>query len=314
MHGHAVEARLYAEDPENNHLPTSGILHRFRFPTRPGLRVDTGYLDGSTVTTNYDAMLAKVIAWAPTRTEAVARLASALAVAEIHGVVTNRELLVAALRHPEFGRGNTDTGFLERNAADLKRRPTPTPTLELHALAAALVVRAQARRTLPTPPGIPDGWRNVGPAAQTTTFDADGSVITVDFALDEVTLIESSAERVVFEVHGTRLDVHVHRVGEMFHCDSALGNTALRRHPRFPVPQSGVEAGSLLSPLPGTVVAVLVETGDHVELGDELAVVEAMKMQHTIQAPHAGTVTQVVVKVGAQVDAGAVLFVLNADG
>jgi acetyl/propionyl-CoA carboxylase alpha subunit len=309
--GHAIEARLYAEDPANSYLPTSGTLHRFRFPAAAGLRVDSAYTDGSTVGTDYDAMLAKIISWAPTREEAIAALTSSLEKAEIHGLTTNRRLLIAALRHPDFLAGRTDTDFLDRNAAGLRDDPRDDRALELHALAAVHAGHARARVRAPTPAAIPPSWRNVGPACQPATFDAEGRSVTVGNELPGVDVLVAQPSSVVLEERGVRYRISVNRVADVDFVDSVLGHTALHRRPRFPDPRSAAQLGSLMSPLPGGVVGILVTAGDSVVAGQPLIVIEAMKMQHTVRSPDAGTVAAVNVRLGDQVSAGEVLLVLD---
>ncbi|WP_079031928.1 acetyl-CoA carboxylase biotin carboxylase subunit [Streptomyces specialis] len=170
-HGHAIEVRLYAEDPAADWQPQSGTVHRLHVPgviaefTNPpthGLRLDSGLTDGSAVSVHYDPMLAKVISWAPTRTEAARALASALARAEVHGLTTNRDLLVRVLRHPAFLAGDTDTAFLNRH--DLATLAAPLAgeeTRRLSALAAALADAAHRRATARALATLPSGWRNV---------------------------------------------------------------------------------------------------------------------------------------------------------
>ncbi len=301
--GHAVEARLYAEDVAAGFLPTSGPVHRLRFPEGLGLRVDAGYADGSVVSTHYDAMLAKVIAWAPTRTEAALRLAAGLARAEIHGVVTNRDLLVRVLRHPEFLAGDIDTGFLERHDLAELAAPLADEAAELlHGEAAARAVVARERASSPLPAGIPSGWRNVGPADQPVMLLAGDRALT--FREFSTTEVDNSRE----------VAMKVHLVGDWAYVDSALGASAFRIEPRFPEPEVVVAHGSLLAPLPGTVVSVLVSPGDHVTAGQPLLALEAMKMEHTIRAPHDGVVADVRVSVGDQVEPDAVLLVVDDAG
>ena len=169
INGHAIEVRLYAEDAAHGFLPVSGRLDRFAFPNVPGLRVDSGVEDGSEISVYYDPMLAKVVMWAPSRGEAAAALATALARASIHGSITNRDLLVRVLRHPEFRSGATDTHFLERHdPAELARPLVDTDGLEIALLAAALA--AQAHRVAEREPlaHVPSGWRNNPSAFQET--------------------------------------------------------------------------------------------------------------------------------------------------
>jgi propionyl-CoA carboxylase alpha chain len=301
IRGHAIEARLYAEDVRAGYLPTSGRVERLRFAEADDIRVDTGYDDGSVVSTFYDAMLAKVIAWAPTRDVAARRLADALARAEIHGVVTNRDLLVGVLRHPEFLAGRTDTGFLDRHDPAALAPAATEDTVRRHAIAALLADRDAQRGTGPLPAGIPAGWRNVGPASQPTTFVCGDVSVTVD--LDD--LAAASADPHV-------LRCSVHRVGDVVHVDSVLGSTALRELARFPVPEDDGVAGSLRAPMPGAVTRVAVEVGQVVALGEVLVTLEAMKMEHALRAPHAGAVTEVRVTAGDQVETGDVLVVVEA--
>jgi len=158
--GHAIEARLYAEDPANGFRPSTGTLDRFRIPSSPWVRVDAGYRDGSVVSPHYDAMLAKVIGYGRTRADAARRLARALTRAELHGVTTNRDLLVAILSEDDFRAGRTDTGYLTRHDPAELAAPDPRLTA-IHALAAALARRAANRASAPVLRTLPANWRNV---------------------------------------------------------------------------------------------------------------------------------------------------------
>jgi propionyl-CoA carboxylase alpha chain len=326
--GHAVEVRLYAEDPAQGWQPQSGRLTRFeigsdaRFERSAayGVRVDAGFETGDEVGTHYDAMLAKVIAWAPTRAEALRRLAGVLRRAEIHGIRTNRDLLVEILRHEAFVAGEVSTDFLDRHELAAMRATASDPDiLEHSAFAAAVTLAEQARAAARVQRQIPAGWRNVVSAPQRTEFEevsvewyggrdgytsgplraelsADGSVIAVSRA-------DSSVRR-TFRVHvyDGRVDV-----------ESSLGHVALTPVPRFTDPADQVASGSLLAPMPGSVVRLAVEPGQAVAAGEQVLVLEAMKMQHTITAPHAGTVTDLPVSVGSQVAAGEVLAVVQPE-
>ncbi len=178
VRGHAIEVRLCAEDPASDWRPATGVLHRFTVPDvagefaplpHPGLRLDSGVRDGSVVGVHYDSMLAKLIAWAPTRHEAARLLATALARARIHGVVTNRDLLVRVLRHRAFLAGDLDTGFLDRHAEVFAPLPSPE-TLRLAYLAAALAGAAARRAAAPVLASLPSGWRNVPSAPQSVRY------------------------------------------------------------------------------------------------------------------------------------------------
>ena len=339
LHGHAIEARLYAEDVTAGYLPTSGRLDRFVIPVPEGVRVDTGYGDGSVVSTFYDAMLAKVVAWAPTRDAAARRLAVALRGAQLHGPVTNRDLLVEVLDHPEFLAGATDTGFLDRHDAVARATaPADDLTVRVHAVATVLAAQAAARGSSPLPADIPVGWRNVGPAAQPVELLGDdgrvtvvtvvasrsradsGHVAVVDGDPVPVVVHEQSPEAVALEFAGRRVRCTVQRVADpatgaaRVYVDSALGSTAVTETPRFPLPEREQVPGSLVSPMPGTVVRVEAVVGATVAAGTPLVALEAMKMEHTLRAPHAGMVAEVRVAVGDQVDTGTVLVVVREAG
>jgi propionyl-CoA carboxylase alpha chain len=267
---------------------------------------------------HYDPMLAKVIAWAPTRTHAATALASALARARIHGVVTNRDLLVNVLRHPAFLRGETDTAFFDRHGLAALASPLAADAAgHVSALAAALAIDAAERAAAPVLRGVPSGWRNVVSQPQRTSFEGHdiGYRLARDGlhaeGFDDVALVESTPEHVVLDVAGVRraFDVAIHPV-EVY-VDSALGPVTLRRVPRFVDPSEQVAAGSLLAPMPGSVVRIAVAVGDQVKAGQPMLWLEAMKMQHRINAPADGVVADLPVREGQQIDVGAVLAVVT---
>ncbi|MEV8437554.1 biotin carboxylase N-terminal domain-containing protein [Actinosynnema sp. NPDC051121] len=304
--GHAVEARLYAEDPAHDWRPASGTLHRFAVPD--GVRVDSGVEDGSEVGVHYDPMLAKVIAWAPTRSAAVRKLAAALERAELHGLVTNRDLLVRTLRHPEFGAGNTHTDFLDRHGLTAPEPVDVRPA----ALAAALALAERRRTTLPP------GWRNLPSQPQRTAFEHGDGTVEVDYrhtragvqtSLD-LAVVAASPDAVTFERDGVRMTYPVAVYGDRVE----VGAVSLRVRPRFPEPRAKVAEGATVAPMPGTVVRVSVEPGQRVEAGAELLVLEAMKMEHRVLATTGGAVAEVLVRAGQQVDAGDVLAVVGEAG
>ena len=313
--GHAIEVRLYAEDPACDYQPQSGTLTRFEIPVEDGIRVDAGFESGSEVSTHYDAMLAKVIAHAPTREQAARKLAGVLGRARIHGVKTNRDQLVAVLRDERFLAGDVSTDLLalvELVAAKASEADAMAPA----AAALALAEAAKAARTVQR--GIPVAWRSVVSQPQVTEFE-DGTRVEWwsgrdGYALDAATVVAASPTRVVLEVGGVRTSYEVAAGAtgsdDVF-VDWPGGHAALRRRPRFVDPADAVASGSLLAPMPGTVVSVAVEQGQQVEPGQPVLVLEAMKMQHTVRAPGAGTVTQIDVQPGAQVAAGEVLAIVE---
>jgi propionyl-CoA carboxylase alpha chain len=326
--GHAIEVRLYAEDVPAGFLPVAGTLHRFAIPSGPGLRIDTGYRDGSRISPYYDAMLAKVIAHGRTRADAARRLARALRDAEIHGLTTNRDLLVAILREPDFLAGATDTGYLTRHEpAALTGAGTGTavPATTRHALVAALARQTVNRAEAPVLDTLPSGWRNVFSAPQRVSYIAAGEQYdvayrvlgdTVQASVNGVPLGQTlrhtaSPDRVDLEIDGIRRVYRVHRVGSDTYVDASDGSSALTEVPRFGDPEKLAPAGSLLAPMPGLVRRVLVEVGAAVTAGQTLLVLEAMKMEQTVAAPAAGVVAELRAKAGEQVAAGQVLAVVE---
>jgi propionyl-CoA carboxylase alpha chain len=306
--GHAIEVRLYAEDPAAAYTPQSGTLTTFEIPDGPGLRVDAGYESGSVVSTYYDAMLAKVIVHAESRDQAARTLAGVLARARIHGLTTNRDQLVGVLRDPDFLAGDVSTAFLEQHP------PTPARPAGDHAVAAALALAECDRLTRTVQQRIPVAWRNVVSQPQTTRFDLD----TVEwwggrdgYAVDGLAVVAAHPTSVTLERDGVATTYAVSIAGDRVDVDAATGHVALTLLPRFSDPAESVASGSLLAPMPGTVVSVAVEQGQTVVAGAPVLVLEAMKMQHTVRAPGPGTVTRLDVRPGAQVAAGQVLAVVS---
>ena len=320
--GHAIEVRLYAEDVPAGFVPATGTLHRFAIPPAPGIRVETGFRDGSVVSPHYDAMLAKVIAHGQTRADAARRLARALARAEIHGVTTNRDLLVAILREPGFLAGATDTGYLTRHDPAALAAPRATAT---HALAAALARQARHRAEAPVLGTLPSGWRNVFSAPQRVAYTAVGEPYAVAYRITgdsvqasvndvsmQAIVHAASPDRIDLEIGGTRREYRIHQVGAEVYVDASDGSSALTEVPRFGDPEKVAPAGSLLAPMPGLVLRVLAEVGAVVTAGQPLLVLEAMKMEQTVSAPASGVVAELRAKAGEQVSTGQVLAVLAA--
>ncbi len=329
--GHAVEVRLYAEDPAREWLPSTGTLHRFEIAGRERVRVDTGVRSGSVVSPYYDPMLAKVIVHAPSRAEAAASLASALAASRIHGVVTNRDLLVRTLRHPAFVAGQTDTGFLERH--DLGRLAAPLADEEAvarHAIAAALAAQSGRRGDAGVQPSVPTGFRNNGGAVQEVAFDTGRGNVTIGYEFDRrgrrlsVLLVDGAPRRLEApRITPERVDLSdeggvvrsylVERIGTTSYVDGPDGSSTLVEHERLPAGTEQAAAGSALAPMPGGVVRVAVSPGDVVEAGQVLVVLEAMKMEHAVHAAAAGTVVSVEVAEGDQVETGRVLAIVDTE-
>jgi propionyl-CoA carboxylase alpha chain len=322
--GHAIEARLCAEDPKQNFLPTPGVVQVWEQPNGDGIRVDSGIEAGSEVGIEFDPMVAKIIARAPTRREAAAKLARALEATRIQGITHNRDFLVAILRTPEFLRGETTTDFIERV------RPRPTRSVdevELHAAAisAALFDRARRlaeRRILKT---IPGGFRNsvMPPEKVGYSFGDDSLSVTYRNAREGGFAVEvnGQAYRVLergvsdrdidLEIDSCRWRLAVVAAGENRFIHGPSADIELRELPRFPIADRAESRGGLKAPMPGKVMSVMVAAGDVVERGQLLLVLEAMKMEHRIDAPWAGTIKTLNVAEGEQVANGAVLVVME---
>jgi propionyl-CoA carboxylase alpha chain len=300
--GHAVEARLYAEDPAHDWAPQTGTLHRLAVPA--GVRLDTGYTDGDTIGVHYDPLLSKVIAHAPTRAEAVRRLAGALQSAEIHGPATNRDLLVRSLRHEEFTAARMDTGFYDRHLAALTE-----PACDPHAPLAAALADAHGRSRF-------GGWRNLPSQPQVKRYAMAGQEHEVRYrhtreglAADGVRVVHADARLVVLDVDGVERRFTVAAYGDEVH----VGATRLTALSPFPDPAAQLAPGSLVAPMPGTVVRVAegLEEGAAVQAGQPLIWLEAMKMQHQISAPVTGVLSSLQARTGQQVEPGTLLAVVQ---
>lgn len=314
--GHAIEVRLYAEDPADGWSPQTGRMHRFEIPGvesefgEGGLRLDSGIVSGDEISTFYDPMLAKVIAYAPTREAAARRLATALAFAKLHGPATNRDLLVRVLRHPEFLEGGTDTGFLTRHEfAPL----AGVDAVRFSALAATLARAARPRETLGD---LPAGWRNVVSQPHRAAFEEAGEITYLHTrdglrSSPEAVFVSASESEVVLEIAGVRRVFGVAWYDGAVHVDSTLGPVRLTPLPRLPEPVVQTPPGSLPAPMPGTVLRVEVGVGDEVKPGQTVVVLEAMKMEHRITAPAGGVVAELTAVAGRQVEAGTPLAVIK---
>ncbi|BBZ51222.1 biotin/lipoyl-binding protein [Mycobacterium heidelbergense] len=333
-HGYSIEARLYAEDPAHDWQPQAGVVHAFEVPAaraqfgslghQTGIRLDSGIVTGSTVSIHYDPMLAKVISYAPTRHQSALVLADALARARLHGVRTNRELLVNVLRHPAFLDGATDTAFFDTHGlAQLSAPLADATTVRLSAIADALADAAHNRATAKVLGSAPSGWRNLPSGYQVKTYRDDaGDEHRVEYrfgrsglalpADQSVGLVSATVNEVVLSADGVDHSFSVQRYDQDVYVDSARGPVHLIALPRFPEPGSTVEKGSLVAPMPGNVIRLGAAVGDTVTAGQPLVWLEAMKMEHTIAAPVDGVLAELDVKTGQQVEVGAVLARVEA--
>ena len=323
--GHAVEARLYAEDPSAGFLPATGTLVAWQPADEPAVRWDTGVEEGSHVGVDFDPMLAKVVAHGPTRSEAVCRLALALERMHLGGVTTNRNFLVATRRHEAFLAGDTTTDFIERNAPAMGSTVAAATTQQL-AIAAAMWLQGDNRASARVLDRVPSGWRNARMPAQHVALAVgdvehdigyrrrrDGS-----FAVEggQVAIVHRwSPDDLDVEVDGIRRTVRITLAagpfGDHLHLTGGGTTTTFRVVPRFSVPGSEAPSGGLVAPMPGRVLEIRAAVGDTVTKGQTMLLLEAMKMEHHMTAPFDGTVTEVRVATGDQVDNGSVLLVIH---
>jgi propionyl-CoA carboxylase alpha chain len=330
--GHAIEVRLYAEDTTRDYLPTPGPLKRYSHVPLPGVRYEDGVSAPGEVSIYYDPMLAKIIAHASTRAEAAALLATALDMTQVHGTVTNRDMLSALLRDADFGAGATHTDFLDLHPELLE--PTPSTPAVVHLAAAVAVTAAQRRdadklaafappgfRLLCASPPTSATWRSASGQAAMLTYrlDAAKGDASLELSIDgnahqfQLRALSTDGVRVVHEGLERACAVSVYPDGSIWVNDVA-SQSNWSREPRLPEPQAAIAAGGLVAALPGTVVAVFVEKGDRVVAGQQLVVMEAMKMEHPTMATSDGIVEAVHVKVGQSIQAGAVLLTISNGG
>jgi propionyl-CoA carboxylase alpha chain len=329
LDGHAIEARLYAEDPARDFLPATGTVLLWAPPELPGVRWDAGVACGSEIGVHYDPMLAKVIAHGPTRDEAITRLVRALERLGIAGVTTNRGLLLAVLRHPAFAAAELDTHFIERHLPAAARLPVADAQADrIHAVVAALHGHEMRRRAGgPLPSSLPSGWRNNRWRPQRAEFHVGGETVRVDYVAEaarrftvdaagaraSVVLHDAGVTGLDVEVDGIRRRYTVATAADLVAVHSVLGTTELAEVPRFPSRRRDEVAGGCVAPMTGVVRAVHVAAGDRVRRGQVLLVLEAMKMEHELAAHVDGVVHEVRVEVGQMVDPDAVLVIVTAD-
>ncbi len=290
--GHAIEARVYAEDPAREFLPSIGRVHRFVHDD--AVRWDDGVESGSEITPDYDGLLAKAIAHGHTREEAIARVSRALRALQVHGVQTNRDALVAILESEPFRNGQVTTDFLERHSELL----SPCIPDEVRAgceLAARLVLQHRRQMSRAVLRFVPPAWRNV-PTHQPRA----------DYLVSGI-----SEEHVDLECDGVQQRYRVHSYGDEHYVNTPQWQVQVTPPPRFGDADSVAVAAGPSAPLPGTVRAVLVRPGDRVTRGQPLIVLDAMKIEHRIAAGADGAVAEVRVRVGDRVDAHQLLVVLE---
>lgn len=326
--GHAVEARLYAEDPAKGFLPSIGTLHRLRLPENfSHVRIDGGVREGGQVSMFYDPMIAKVIAWGETRARALARLSRAMRHVEVAGVRTNAAFIDAALHHRAFAAGDVDTGFIDRNLAALVPQEGHAPA-EAAILAALFVLneRAAQQGTPQSPWDIADGFRVGGISTENISLEHGPSKLRISVsrtkagmraqcgAVDVPVAAAFSADgAVVATLGGVRHRAAITRIGhEIVVMQSGAAHSFMQPDPLVMEDADGAGADRIIAPMPGKIIQVMAQKGAKVVRGAPLVTLEAMKMEHTLTAPADGVIAEVMASVGAQVTEGALLVRLEA--
>ena len=322
--GHAIEARVYAEDPANDFLPAPGVVTAWH--PAGNARFDSGVESGSVVSVEFDPMIAKVITHAPTRREAIAKLARALETTRIQGITHNRDFLVATLRTPEFIAGDTTTDFIERVAPARSRSPTATELVDA-VIAAAMHAQHERREHATVLTHISGGWRNSIMPPERATYVTGDTELAIEYRAQrngrfKVNIGESNCAVELFGIGNGEVDLAIdnRRVqmsvtgdGSRWLVHGPNGDFELTELARFPEAGIAEFTGGLFAPMPSKVISLEVSVGDKVEAGQLLMILEAMKMEHRITAPVAGTVGEINVTEGEQVDNGAMLVVLETD-
>ena len=331
IHGHAIEARICAENPDNNFLPATGTLHVYRKPAqhtafqRSRVRIDDGVREGGEISPFYDSMIAKLIVHGATRAEALARLDAALAQVHIVGVATNVQFLRGVLATESFSQAKLDTALIERERAVLfEREPLGLP------LAVAAAVTQQILGEWPSTQGGPatdfarrDGWRALGTYTRPFEFEFHGEPVSAKLSYNHdgglhLAVGDTAGPLAIGRFPDGRIDVgfaggrhtlDVYRLQSAAHIFGTQGATRITAVDRLAhAGDTQAEGGRLTAPMPGKVVSFAVQPGDKVAKGQALAVMEAMKMEHTIAAPADGTVEELLFAPGDQVTEGAELL------
>ncbi len=319
--GSSIEARLYAEDPNNDFLPEIGTLIAFEENNSAEARWDTGVNKGTVVGTDFDPMLAKIISYAPNRTDAAGKLAKALESAHIGGVKTNRDFLVNCLKTKEFLDGDTTSDFIER-VKPSKKLEINQSEIEHASAIAAMWMQQQNRNNSNVAKFMPSGWTNGRLPNQKVTFEFENTEYDFEYKQkrDQKFLFSNNKEAFIYSSDEDGIDMifdgkrHYSRVtvsknNILVHMP--FGDVMLELKPRFKMPGTEVTIGGLIAPMPGKVIDVKVKKGKKVKAGDTLVILEAMKMEHSIKASEDGTVSELLISVNDQVENGALLMVVK---
>jgi 3-methylcrotonyl-CoA carboxylase alpha subunit len=332
LNGYAIEARVYAENPNKNFMPSVGRIRTWRMPAEvDGLRIDSGYREGDSVSPNYDAMLAKVIAWAPTREAAISRLNRGLEETDVRGIITNIPFLSALVTHSEVRANAIDTGFIERHLKELTETSSPVGDTELGG-AVATILHAEASAAGPAAasphqsPWQKAGWMPVGRRKRSFAFRQGQTEYTVVLTYGngpaQIRIAErdlafafapDDAGHLMLALDGVRSHVASVVEGHELYLRTRNGRFDLHWVDPFGGDdEEQVGEDRIVAPLPGTVVALLAEEGATLEKGAPILTLEVMKMEQTLRAPYAGVLKRIKCKVGDIVQEGVELAEVEA--
>jgi len=325
QNGHALECRLYAEDPPQNYLPQTGTVHVFMPDESSGARFDSGIESGSVIDIHYDPMIAKVITHGATRSESIRKMKHALKKTALLGVTSNKNFLIDILNHPEFEAGKFNTHFLHHHPELAVKKSLSATQIQNIAAAATLWLWKQRDVTRVLLKNIPSGWRNNFYKMQEEKFLLEGKEVNVlyKFGKEEfifrigsefsVKLISVTGDNLVCEIAGHRKKFVIAEWGDMLHIhDDETGSISLKMFPRFPEARVEKIKGGYAAPMPGEVVKVMVKPGDKVKSGDGLVILSSMKMENTIEAFEDGVVEEVYVEPRKFVEAETLLVKINS--
>jgi acetyl-CoA carboxylase biotin carboxylase subunit len=331
--GHAIEARLYAEDPTNNFLPSTGRLHDWSLPDSiEGLRIDTGVGQGMEIGIHYDPILAKLITHGEDRDAAIRKLVYALRQSAIQGLRTNRDFLIRLLEHQRFKQGKAHTGFVAEHLSELSSGGD-SQLNQASLIAAVLYLQKQWRLSDDLLTELPPSYRNNPYRDPSVRLEIGEDRVEVSWRPGrvggfDVKVFDSTvaAQVLSFEpcepgapgviriaIDGIQRSFKITEIGAELYVHSTLGSSVVRRAPRHPIPQAASDQGSANSPMPGQVLKVLVEAGQKVSAGDPLIILEAMKMEHTMRATVDGVVESILVGNGEVVGPGQLLVQITSE-
>jgi len=320
FNGHALEVRLYAENPNNDFLPETGKIVCYEPYKNKSIRWDSGVQKGYEVGTNFDPMLLKVISWAPNRTDACLQLATALEKSCIGGVKTNKDFLVECIRHPEFLAGNTTSDFIEIQSPNRKKVLNDHDKNNLM-IAGALWISQTNIKNKNKLQFIKHSWTNGRLPHQNISFQFENEIHQIKYSYinkESISILEKNVEIISFDnemlecvIDGIRSQYQIYRDEDRLFVFDSFNDIQLKVLPRFVDPSTSSIEGGLLAPMPGKISEVLIKKDQKVKAGQSLMIIEAMKMEQTIKSPNAGKISKIMVKKGQQVENGESLLVID---